>query len=106
MASAAFDSMIEALDIAYDVKDNRPFWKTAISRCGDQWRPALGHARCDGSRPELGRMAGSSTRALNRIRYGVAITSLDIAISFTVVVVELLGTRAKLCQFPHSVRAY
>jgi membrane protein len=29
-ASAAFDSMIEALDIAYDVKDGRPFWKTRL----------------------------------------------------------------------------
>jgi membrane protein len=26
--SAAFDSMIEALDIAYDANDGRPFWKT------------------------------------------------------------------------------
>ena len=29
-ASAAFDSMIEALDIAYDVKEDRPFWKTRL----------------------------------------------------------------------------
>ncbi len=29
-ASAAFDSMIEALNIAYDVKDDRPFWKTRL----------------------------------------------------------------------------
>jgi membrane protein len=29
-ASAAFDSMIEALDIAYDVVDDRPFWKTRL----------------------------------------------------------------------------
>ena len=29
-ASAAFDSMIEALDIAYDVTDDRPFWKTRL----------------------------------------------------------------------------
>lgn len=29
-ASAAFDSMIEALDIAYDVKESRPFWKTRL----------------------------------------------------------------------------
>jgi membrane protein len=28
--SAAFDSMIEALDIAYDVNDDRPFWKTRL----------------------------------------------------------------------------
>ena len=29
-ASAAFDSMIEALNIAYDVNDDRPFWKTRL----------------------------------------------------------------------------
>lgn len=29
-ASAAFDSMIEALNIAYDAKDDRPFWKTRL----------------------------------------------------------------------------
>jgi membrane protein len=28
--SAAFDSMIEALDIAYDANDGRPFWKTRL----------------------------------------------------------------------------
>ena len=36
-ASAAFDAMIEALDLAYDVDDPRPFWKTrllAISLAG------------------------------------------------------------------------
>ena len=30
VASAAFDAMIEALDIAYDVKEGRPFWKTRL----------------------------------------------------------------------------
>ena len=29
-ASAGFDSLIEALNIAYDVKDDRPFWKTRL----------------------------------------------------------------------------
>jgi membrane protein len=29
-ASAAFDSMIEALDIAYDVNEDRPFWKIRL----------------------------------------------------------------------------
>ncbi|HEX4783073.1 MAG TPA: YihY/virulence factor BrkB family protein [Candidatus Sulfotelmatobacter sp.] len=32
--SAAFDSMIEALDIAYDVTDDRPFWKTRLLAIG------------------------------------------------------------------------
>jgi len=34
MASAAFDSMIEALDIAYDVKCERPFWKSRLLAIG------------------------------------------------------------------------
>lgn len=29
-ASAAFDAVIEALDIAYDATDDRPFWKTRL----------------------------------------------------------------------------
>lgn len=34
MASSAFDSMIEALDIAYDVKDERPFWRSRLLAVG------------------------------------------------------------------------
>jgi len=34
MASAAFDSIIEALDIAYDVKFGRPFWKSRLLAVG------------------------------------------------------------------------
>ena len=30
VTSAAFDATIEALDIAYDVENNRPFWKTRL----------------------------------------------------------------------------
>jgi membrane protein len=30
IASSAFDAMIEALDVAYQVKDGRPFWKTRL----------------------------------------------------------------------------
>lgn len=30
VASSGFDAMIEALDIAYDVQDNRPYWKTRL----------------------------------------------------------------------------
>jgi len=30
IVSAAFDALIEALDIAYDVNDDRPFWKTRL----------------------------------------------------------------------------
>ena len=33
-ASAAFDSMIEALDIAYDVQRTRPFWKSRLLAIG------------------------------------------------------------------------
>jgi membrane protein len=34
VASAAFDALIEALDIAYDVNDDRPFWKTRLLAIG------------------------------------------------------------------------
>lgn len=34
VASAAFDAVIEALDIAYDVKERRPFWKTRLLAVG------------------------------------------------------------------------
>jgi membrane protein len=34
MASAAFDSIIEAMDIAYDVKCERPFWKSRLLAIG------------------------------------------------------------------------
>jgi membrane protein len=34
MASASFDAIIEALDIAYDVEDPRPFWKTRLLAVG------------------------------------------------------------------------
>jgi membrane protein len=34
MASSAFDAIIEALDIAYDANDNRPFWKTRLLAVG------------------------------------------------------------------------
>ena len=30
VSSAAFDALIEALDVAYDVNDDRPFWKTRL----------------------------------------------------------------------------
>jgi membrane protein len=33
-ASSAFDAMIEALDVAYDVPDTRPFWKTRLLAIG------------------------------------------------------------------------
>jgi membrane protein len=33
-ASSAFDAMIEALDIAYDAKEDRPFWKTRLLAIG------------------------------------------------------------------------
>jgi membrane protein len=33
-ASAAFDAMIEALDIAYNVKESRPYWRTRLLAIG------------------------------------------------------------------------
>jgi membrane protein len=34
VASSAFDAMIEALDVAYDVQDPRPFWKARLLALG------------------------------------------------------------------------
>jgi membrane protein len=34
IASSAFDGMIEALDVAYEVTDPRPFWKTRLLALG------------------------------------------------------------------------
>jgi len=34
VASSGFNAMIEALDIAYDAPDNRPFWKTRLLAMG------------------------------------------------------------------------
>lgn len=34
IASSAFDAMIEALDMAYEVRDPRPFWKTRLLAIG------------------------------------------------------------------------
>src|ERR1700691_5007630 len=34
VTSAAFDALIEALDIAYDVNDPRPMWKTRVLAIG------------------------------------------------------------------------
>jgi membrane protein len=34
IASSAFDAMIEALDVAYDVEDPRPFWKARLLALG------------------------------------------------------------------------
>jgi len=34
IASAAFDAIIEALDVAYDVREDRPYWKTRLLAIG------------------------------------------------------------------------
>lgn len=34
VASSVFDAVIEALDIAYDAQDNRPFWETRLIAIG------------------------------------------------------------------------
>ena len=80
MASSAFDSMIEALDIAYDVKDNRPFWKTRLL--------AIGLAAISGGLllaafavmvvgPRFGEWLAARFGAFGRVRRGVADSALD-----------------------------
>lgn len=93
VASAAFDALIEALNIAYNVKDNRPFWRTRLlamglgAICGILLLTGLlviilGPRFGDWLAAELGvpRILASLWRPLH----------FTIAIAFTVLAVELL----------------
>ena len=60
-ASSGFAGMIEALNVAYNVPETRPFWKTrglALLMTFLARRIAAGGTRIDAGRPEVRRMAG------------------------------------------------
>ena len=93
LASAAFDAMIEALDVAYGVKEARPFWKTRLL--------AIALAAITGGLVLFAlavMIAGTHFGAwlANRIHVSQEFVSLwpaihwAIAIAFTLVAVELL----------------
>ena len=92
-ASAAFDAMIEGLDIAYDVDDDRPFWKTRLiaiglaAVCGGLLLVALAVMVLG---PRFGAWLASRL-ALSGVFAAVwPALRWVIAISFTVLAVELL----------------
>ena len=93
VASSGFAAMIEALDIAYDAPDDRPYWKTRLL--------AVGLAAISGSLLLIalvvmivGPRFGSWIAARLDVSSVFAVlwppTRLTIAISFTVVAVEFL----------------
>src|SRR5437762_8694778 len=73
-ASGGFSAAIEALNVAYDVEDDRPFWKTRplavglelIHRC-----PAAGRALCDDRRPTIRGMARRQSSPIEGLRFPV-----------------------------------
>jgi membrane protein len=101
VASAAFDALIEALNIAYDLKDNRPFWKIRLlalglaSICGSLFLIGLAVIM-------VGPRFGDWLAARFVIPHSLAIIwpmlHWTIAISFTILGVELLFFLAPCCK--------
>jgi membrane protein len=91
VTSAALDATIEALDIAYDVKEDRPFWKTRLlaialgAICGGLLMAALGVMI-------VGPHFGAWLAARVHLSYGFVllwpVIHWVIAIGFTVLAVE------------------
>jgi membrane protein len=93
VASTGFNAMIEALDIAYDAPDNRPYWKTRLL--------ALGLAAICGSLllialavmivgPRFGEWIAAHLGLSSAFAVVWPALRWTIAISFTVLAVELL----------------
>jgi membrane protein len=93
MGSSAFDAIIEALNIAYDAKDERPYWKTRLL--------AVGLAAMSGGLllialavmmlgPRFGYWLTSHLAVSSAFAAIWPVIHWTIAISFTVVAVELI----------------
>ncbi|MGA7687192.1 MAG: YihY/virulence factor BrkB family protein [Terriglobales bacterium] len=91
VASTAFDAAIEALDIAYDVKDNRPLWKTRLLAlvlggvCVALWIAALAVMIVG---PEFGAWLGTRIPVSREFVVLWPLIHWTVAISFTVLAVE------------------
>ena len=78
-ASGGFSSMIEALNIAYDVREERPFWKTRPLAIGLTFLIGMladnrfGAYAC---RPELRRLVGDEGRLGVCVRDALAVSAL------------------------------
>lgn len=93
MGSSAFDAIIEALDIAYDANDDRPYWKTRLL--------AVGLAAMSGGSllialavmmlgPRFGDWLAAHLAVSSTFAMIWPVIHWTIAISFTVLAVELI----------------
>jgi membrane protein len=93
VGSSGFDAIIEALDIAYDVKDDRPYWKTRLL--------AVGLAAMSGGLllvalavmilgPRFGSWLAAHLAVSSAFASIWPVIHWTIAISFTVLAVELI----------------
>jgi membrane protein len=91
VASTAFDAAIEALDIAYDVKDDRPMWKTRLLAlvlggvCVGLWLAALAVMIVG---PEFGSWLATRIPVSRKFVFFWPFIHWGVAISFTVLAVE------------------
>ena len=93
VASTGFDAMIEALDVAYDVKDNRSFWKTrllAIALAAINGGLLIGGLAVMLVGPRFGDWLASEMGVPSVFAAVWPVLRWIIAISFTVLAVELL----------------
>jgi len=93
VASSGFNAMIEALDIAYDAPDNRPYWKTRLlamglaAICGTLLLIALAVMIAG---PRFGEWIAAHLGLSSAFAVFWPILRWVIAISFTVFAIELL----------------
>jgi len=93
VTTAAFDALIEALNIAYDVKEQRPIWKTRLlalglaAICGGLFVVGLGVILVG---PRFGDWLASRLDVPQAFATLWPVLHWTIAISFTVLAVELL----------------
>ena len=93
VASAAFDALIEALNIAYGVKDDRPYWKTrllAVGLAGICGGLFLGGLAVIMAGPHFGDWLASRMDVPHAFAAVWPFLHWTIAVSFTVLAVELL----------------
>jgi membrane protein len=105
VATAAFDALIEALNIAYDSRDTRPFWKTRLlalalaAICGALFLAGLATIMAG---PRFGDWLASAFDLPHALAALWPPLHWSIAISFTVLAVELLYFLAP-CRKPKFV---
>jgi membrane protein len=93
VATAAFDALIEALNIAYDLKDDRPMWKTRLLAlglagiCGGLFLSALSIILVG---PRFGEWLAARLDIPHTFAALWPLLHWTIAIGFTVLAVELL----------------